>query len=56
MIYHENQNLMNVLNHQNIDKTMFTGWMEMNKVWEDARVLSYAEFPIKWVQNAKDKI
>ena len=47
VIYHENQNLTNMLNRSNIDKTMFTKWMEMNKVCEDVRVLSYAEFPTK---------
>uniref|UniRef100_A0A0A9DGN2 Uncharacterized protein n=1 Tax=Arundo donax TaxID=35708 RepID=A0A0A9DGN2_ARUDO len=36
-------------------KTKFTEWMEANKNYEEARELTYADFPTKWVWIAKDK-
>ncbi|XP_020111449.1 uncharacterized protein LOC109726322 [Ananas comosus] len=54
--YHASQFLEYVLNRPDIGKTMFTEWMHTNEIFEDARELTYAEFPTKWVWNAKDKI
>lgn len=39
IIYRDGQNLVDVLNRPNIDKTMFTAWMETNLGCEDARQL-----------------
>ncbi|KAL8094160.1 hypothetical protein AgCh_035870 [Apium graveolens] len=36
-----------------IEKTKFTEWLETNKQNEDARTLTYAEFPKHWVWNSK---
>ena len=35
---------------------MFTEWMNTNKMHEDARTLTYPEFPTKWVWQSKEKI
>ncbi|XP_020113189.1 uncharacterized protein LOC109727463 [Ananas comosus] len=53
--YHSAQNLINGLRRPNIGKTMFTSWMETNQGNDDARDLTYAEFPTKWVWHPKDK-
>ncbi|KAL8087815.1 hypothetical protein AgCh_037814 [Apium graveolens] len=39
-----------------IEKTKFTEWLETNKQNEDARTLTYAEFPKHWVWNSKGKL
>ncbi|XP_077242429.1 uncharacterized protein LOC143882934 [Tasmannia lanceolata] len=41
---------------ENVETTMFTQWMHTNFVSEDARNLTFAEFPTKFVWNKKDKI
>ncbi|KAK3211141.1 hypothetical protein Dsin_015847 [Dipteronia sinensis] len=43
--------LDNVVNKIKVEKTMFTQWMEANTKYEDARELSYADFPTKWENN-----
>ena len=35
---------------------MFTKWMEINKIYKDARDLTYIKFPAKQIWNPKDKI
>ncbi|XP_020102972.1 uncharacterized protein LOC109720334 [Ananas comosus] len=53
--YHGSQNLINVVNRPNIEKTMFTEWMHTNLAYDDARQLTYAEFPTQWVWHSTDK-
>ncbi|XP_062118381.1 uncharacterized protein LOC133831999 [Humulus lupulus] len=36
-------------------KKKFTEWLEANKNYEDARDLTYSDFPTCWVWNSKDK-
>ncbi|XP_020108369.1 uncharacterized protein LOC109724099 isoform X2 [Ananas comosus] len=55
VVYHEGENLLNVVNRCNIEKTMFTEWMAMNRIYDDARELTYVEFPTKWVWHPSDK-
>ncbi|XP_020094143.1 uncharacterized protein LOC109714116 [Ananas comosus] len=55
VVYHEGVNLLNVVNRCNIEKTMFTEWMAMNRIYDDARELTYVEFPKKWVWHPSDK-
>ncbi|XP_020105809.1 uncharacterized protein LOC109722257 [Ananas comosus] len=54
--YLGNQSLLDVLNRPNIEKTMFTEWMQANTTYDDARELTYAEFPTKWVWHSGDKV
>ncbi|KAL6540371.1 hypothetical protein OROHE_012142 [Orobanche hederae] len=44
-----------LFNVPGIAKTKFTEWLETNRRHEDARNLTYSEFPREWVWNAKDK-
>ncbi|XP_020080111.1 uncharacterized protein LOC109703807 [Ananas comosus] len=53
--YHGAQNLINVLNRPNVEKTMFTEWMHTNLNYNNARQLTYAEFPTEWVWHSSDK-
>ncbi|XP_030970665.1 uncharacterized protein LOC115991053 [Quercus lobata] len=55
IIYPENTSLDNVLNIPGIEETKFTEWMKTNEAFEDARELTYAEFPTKWVWHSNDK-
>ncbi|OMO96975.1 DNA helicase PIF1, ATP-dependent [Corchorus olitorius] len=55
VVYHEAERLDDVLLRPNITSTMFTEWMEANKGSPDARQLTYAEFPSKWVWNKTAK-
>ena len=47
IIYLENANLDNILQRLGIKDTKFTEWMKTNEAFEDARELTYAEFPTK---------
>ena len=54
IIYPENTNLDNVLNIA-IEEAKFIEWMKTNEAFEDARELTYAKFPTKWVWHSNDK-
>ncbi|XP_063936287.1 uncharacterized protein LOC108226331 [Daucus carota subsp. sativus] len=56
IIFEEDKCVENVLNRPGVDKTKFTEWLETNKIHEDARQLTYSDFPTRWVWNAKEKI
>ncbi|XP_074326602.1 uncharacterized protein LOC141664545 [Apium graveolens] len=56
VIFEENRCIENVLNIPGIKKTKFTEWLETNKRNEDARNLTYVEFPKNWIWNSKEKI
>ncbi|KAL0453518.1 UNVERIFIED_CONTAM: hypothetical protein Slati_1329900 [Sesamum latifolium] len=55
VIFGNDDQLDDVLNKEGIEKTMFTEWMQMNKVDPSARELTYADFPTKFVWHAKEK-
>uniref|UniRef100_A0A453C8K0 Uncharacterized protein n=1 Tax=Aegilops tauschii subsp. strangulata TaxID=200361 RepID=A0A453C8K0_AEGTS len=44
-----------IISRPNIEKTMFTEWMTANQLHEEARSLTYAQFPTKWTWHAKEK-
>ncbi|KAK1560616.1 hypothetical protein Q3G72_028844 [Acer saccharum] len=46
--FRDSDYLNNVVNKLDVQKTMFTEWMEANAKYEGARELSYADFPTKW--------
>ena len=56
IMFHSNQRLDNFIRQPGIQKTTLTEWMEINKINTDAKELTYAQFPKKWVWNNKDKI
>ena len=47
--------LDNVVNRPGIEKTVFTEWMTANRLYEDARQLTFLDFPTKWVWDKKNK-
>ncbi|XP_059285058.1 uncharacterized protein LOC132038402 [Lycium ferocissimum] len=55
IVFEEDRRAENVLSRPDIDRTKFTEWFEANKVYEDARELTYSDFPTRWVWNATDK-
>ncbi|XP_020082250.1 uncharacterized protein LOC109705878 [Ananas comosus] len=56
IVYHGSQDLSDVLCRYNIEKTMFTEWMAANRMYDDARELTYEEFPTKWVWHQDSKV
>ena len=51
----DSTNLEEIIKRPSSGLTMFTEWMEANKKHEDARELTYSEFPTKWVWHKKEK-
>ncbi|CAH1420695.1 unnamed protein product [Lactuca virosa] len=51
-----NNVLKKVVSKPTVAASQFLAWMECNKHDEDARKLSYVEFPTKYVWNKSDKI
>ncbi|XP_074374103.1 uncharacterized protein LOC141714484 [Apium graveolens] len=56
VIFEEDKCVENVLSMPGVEKTKFTEWLETNKNHEDARELTYSDFPTRWVWNNRDKI
>ncbi|XP_044450928.1 uncharacterized protein [Triticum aestivum] len=55
VIFPDSRNLDEIIRHPRSGVTMFTEWMETNKKHEDARELTYSEFPTKWTWNHTEK-
>ncbi|XP_055961830.1 uncharacterized protein LOC126681473 [Mercurialis annua] len=51
----ENVNINQLYNNDNIRKTMLTEWMKTNIAFEEARFLTYSEFPTQWTWDPQDK-
>lgn len=49
IIYKDKDSIQDVINKAKARKSMFEAWMEANKKYEEARNLTYAEFPTKFV-------
>ncbi|XP_031131707.1 uncharacterized protein LOC116033092 [Ipomoea triloba] len=45
VVYGEDQTLDEIVENQTVKQSQFTAWFEANKKYEDARSLTYAEFP-----------
>ncbi|XP_022722231.1 uncharacterized protein LOC111279552 [Durio zibethinus] len=48
VIFGDNDSLVDIVNRAGVEKTIFTEWMRANQLFQDARHLTYAEFPMKW--------
>ena len=48
----ESINLRQLVQRPGIENTMFTEWMKTNNSFEDARELTYTDFPTKWVWHS----
>ncbi|KAL4626735.1 hypothetical protein ACB092_05G119100 [Castanea dentata] len=55
VVFEDTDYLNNVVNKPDIEKTKFTEWMKANALYEEARELTYSEFPTKWVWHNRDK-
>ncbi|KAK9665592.1 hypothetical protein RND81_14G122000 [Saponaria officinalis] len=55
VFFNDNDQLDDVVQRRNIDKTMFLAWMECNRKYPEARELTYNEFPTKftWKQELR---
>lgn len=49
LLFRDGQNLRRVIARESAEKTMFTEWMELNKIDEEARQLTYNEVPSRYV-------
>ncbi|XP_028775968.1 uncharacterized protein LOC114732794 [Neltuma alba] len=49
IIYADEANLDDVVNHNEGKPTMFQAWMRANEKYDEARALTYSEFPTKFV-------
>jgi hypothetical protein len=54
-MFDDSNYLDNVLDKPDIGKTKFIEWMKANDLYEEARELTYSDFPSKWVWHKKDK-
>ncbi|XP_075663385.1 uncharacterized protein LOC142632959 [Castanea sativa] len=49
VVFEDTDYLNNVVNKPDIRKSKFTEWMKANALYEEARELTYSEFPTKWL-------
>ena len=50
-----NTKLIDIINDPKNTKTMLTEWLNTNKEHDEARDLTYCEFPLKWRWDEKNK-
>jgi hypothetical protein len=55
IIYREDENLSDVVRNPKKYKTMLTEWFVANQRYEDARLLTYLDFPSKWIWDGPNK-
>ncbi|CAH1451756.1 unnamed protein product [Lactuca virosa] len=55
VVYGADDDIEDVLNKQSVSSSMFLSWMSCNEHNEDARKLSYVEFPTKFVWKQEDR-
>ncbi|XP_022019662.1 uncharacterized protein LOC110919709 [Helianthus annuus] len=55
IVYNDHDNLYDIVNDPTLKMTMFTEWMNCNKVDEFARTLKYVQFPGYYVWKAKNR-
>ncbi|KAL6512382.1 hypothetical protein OROHE_019994 [Orobanche hederae] len=56
IIFEDDDDIQDVINKQGQKRSMFEAWMHCNANYEEARNLTYAEFPTKFVWKPKDRI
>ncbi|XP_075077401.1 uncharacterized protein LOC142164118 [Nicotiana tabacum] len=55
IIFSDDDPIDDVANRLSVKESQFLSWFEENKIYEEARELTYAEFPLKFVWNKKVK-
>ncbi|RIA04389.1 hypothetical protein BRARA_K01375, partial [Brassica rapa] len=56
MVFDETSDLSKVVYRENIDKSMLTAFFEACDTYEEARELTYVEFPSRFVYHSNDKV
>ncbi|XP_057723392.1 uncharacterized protein LOC130939297 [Arachis stenosperma] len=56
VIFQDHENLGDVAAKATVKESMFLGWFEANKKYPEAKRLTYAEFPTKFVWKAKQRV
>ncbi|KAL4609927.1 hypothetical protein ACB092_08G015800 [Castanea dentata] len=54
-VFKDSEYLDDVIDRPEIRKSKITEWMKANELYEEARELTYSEFPTKWVWHKRDK-
>jgi hypothetical protein len=49
VVYGADEDIDNVLNKTSVASSMFLAWMDCNQIYEEAKQLTYVEFPTKFV-------
>ena len=56
IVFNSNQSLESIVDKKASEHTMLTSWFETNKFYPEARTLTYAELPSKFVWESRHKI
>ncbi|XP_020962284.1 uncharacterized protein LOC107606362 isoform X4 [Arachis ipaensis] len=56
VVFKDHENLDDVLRETSVKESMFLGWFQANKDYTEARTLTYAELPTKFVWKAKERV
>lgn len=56
ILFKDDERIDDVVNMNKDKNTMFLAWMEANKQFPDAKELTYAEFPTKFVYNKDNRL
>ncbi|XP_076893887.1 uncharacterized protein LOC143546016 [Bidens hawaiensis] len=55
VVYGADEDVDNVLEKESVSSSMFTSWMKCNQLYEEARQLTYVEFPTKFTWKLEQK-
>ncbi|CAL9002650.1 unnamed protein product, partial [Prunus brigantina] len=56
VVFNGDQSLESIVSQKGIEDTMLTSWFKANQMFPEARTLTYAEFPTKFVWDSRNKI
>ena len=54
--FNENASLDGVLARNRVKNTMFTAWMEANRIYASGRLLTYTQFPSSFVYDSNNRV
>ena len=55
LVYKQDKSIAEVLSKEDIEKTMLTAYFVANQKYEEARELTYIQFPSRFVYHSDDK-
>lgn len=56
VVYNEDDPADEILKRMTVGQTKFLAWMDANKIYPEARDLTYADFPTKFVWHLKERV